>query len=125
MPIRPPTVTSAFPAGCHMGPKPVSYRAKRLADPKLAVAERIRSSRPWKSLRAHFLAMHPVCGACGAALAQQTHHLVPIERAPHLALDWENLAPVCTRCHGDCNARERKGLETASLFAGFKRLSRF
>ena len=75
--------------------------------------------------RVHFLARHPICGACGAALATQVHHLQPVERRPDLALDWDNLAPVCTRCHGNCNARERQGLETASLFANFKRLNPF
>ena len=122
MPTRPPYAHSAA--------RPIStarraYDRRRAADPQLAAAAALRNSAAWQHLRAHFLARHPICGACGAALATQVHHLQPVERRPDLALDWGNLAPVCTRCHGDCNARERQGLETASLFASFVRLSQF
>ena len=122
MPTRPPYAHSAA--------RPVStarraYDRRRAADPQLAAAAALRNSAAWQHLRAHFLARHPICGACGAALATQVHHLQPVGKRPDLALVWENLAPVCSACHGDCNARERQGMETESLFASFVRLSQF
>lgn len=100
--------------------------ADRLPDsPSLQAAAKIRSSPAWQRLRAHFLAVHPICGICGAALAQQAHHLAPVERRPDLALDWTNLAPVCPRCHAACNSRERQGMETATLFPAFERRNQF
>lgn len=79
----------------------------------------------WRQLAAHFLAVHPICGSCRRELAAQVHHLEPVERRPDLALDWDNLAPVCSRCHGICNSLERRGESTAYLFAGFVRINPF
>ena len=122
MPTKPPYA--------HAAARPVStarreYDRRRAADPQLAAAANLRNSAAWQRLRSAFLARNPICGACGRELATQVHHLQPVERRPDLALDWDNLAPVCTRCHGDCNVRERQGLETESLFANFKRLPAF
>ena len=123
MPVRPPNAQlAARPASTA---KRDYDRTRRADTPELAAAARLRNSAAWQKLRAHFLAVHPICGACGKALARQVHHLEPVERRPDLALDWDNLVPVCTRCHGDCNARERQGLETASLFQNFERRSQF
>lgn len=101
------------------------YDRRRADTPELAAAARLRNSAAWQKLRAHFIAVHPICGACGKALAQQVHHLEPIGKRPDLALVWDNLAPVCLRCHAQCNSRERRGEPTAALFANFKRLPAF
>lgn len=123
MPVRPPNAQLAA--------RPVSTskrdydRSRRANTPALAATARLRNSAAWQKLRAHFLAVHPICGACNNALAQQVHHLEPIGRRPDLALDWENLAPVCVRCHAACGSVERRGEPTASLFTNFKRLPVF
>ena len=122
MPTKPPYA--------HAAARPVStarrdYDRRRAADPQLAAAANLRNSAAWQRLRSAFLTRNPICGACGRELATQVHHLQPVERRPDLALDWDNLAPVCTRCHCDCNVRERQGLETESLFVNFKRLPAF
>ena len=122
MPTKPPYAHSAA--------RPVStarraYDRRRAADPQLAAAAALRNSAAWQHLRAHFLARHPICGACGAALATQVHHLQPVGKRPDLALVWENLAPVCSACHARCNANERAGSETLSLFSNFKHINQF
>ena len=122
MPTRPPYAHSAA--------RPVStarraYDRRRAADPQLAAAAALRNSAAWQHLRAHFLARHPICGACGAALATQVHHLQPVERRPDLALDWDNLVPVCTTCHARCNTLERRSEPTDPLFSNFKRSNPF
>ena len=122
MPIRPPYAHSA---ARHVSTARRAYDRRRATDPQLAAAAKLRNSAAWQRLRAHFLARHPICGACGAALATQVHHLQPGERRPDLALDWDNLAPVCTRCHAACNSVERRGEPTAYLFAGFVRQPTF
>ncbi len=101
------------------------YADRRPGSPSLAAAAKIRSSPAWQRLRAHFLAAHPICGICGSALAEQVHHIEPVEKRPDLALTWDNLAPVCPLCHGACNHSERQGLETATLFPAFERRPQF
>ena len=101
------------------------YADRRPDSPSLQAAAKIRSSPAWQRLRAHFLAVHPICGICNQALAQQSHHLIPVERRPDLALNWLNLAPVCIRCHAACNSRERQGMETATLFPNFERRNQY
>lgn len=124
MPTRPPTYRPPF-AQAAKAQTQRAYDRRRAADPRLAAAARIRNSAAWQRLRAHFLAVHPICGACVAALATQVHHLQPVERRPDLALCWGNLAPVCSFCHARCNAVERRGESTAYLFAGFVRKTAF
>lgn len=97
------------------------YAVRRMESPESARADMIRSSAGWQSVRRRFLAVHPVCGCCGQRLAEQVHHLEPVERRPDLALAWDNLAPVCTGCHARCNGLERAGKPTAQLFARFTR----
>lgn len=101
------------------------YADRRPDSPSLQAAAKIRSSPAWQRLRAHFLAVHPICGICNHALAFHAHHLAPVEKRQDLALDWSNLAPVCWRCHSACNSRERQGMETATLFPAFERRSQF
>lgn len=122
MPTKPPYAHSAA--------RPVStarraYDRRRAADPQLAAAATLRNSAAWQRLRSAFLARHPICGICRSALAQQVHHLEPVGKRPDLALDWDNLAPVCSACHARCNASERSGSETLSLFSNFKRINQF
>ncbi|MBK8477778.1 MAG: HNH endonuclease [Opitutaceae bacterium] len=122
MPTQPPYAQSARkPAGPNLAQR--RYDRRRADTPALAWAAAFRGSFPWKQLRAAFLALHPICGACLNALARQVHHVVPLEKDPSRALDWDNLAPVCTRCHADCNRDERADRETAPRFANFKRRS--
>lgn len=122
MPTKPPYAHSARKPAAQTRRE---YDRRRADTPELAAAARLRNSAAWQKLRAHFLAVHPICGACRAALATQVHHIEPVERRPDLALAWDNLAPVCTRCHAACNSVERRGESTEYLFAGFIRRPQF
>lgn len=124
MPTRPPTYRPPYAAAAKAQTQR-EYDRRRAADPRLAAAAKLRSSQAWRQLAARFLAVHPICGSCRAELASQVHHLEPVESRPDLALDWDNLVPVCVACHGVCNSRERQGAETASLFQRFERRSQF
>ena len=122
MPSRPPFATYARKTRAETQRE---YAVRRMSAPELAQAAQIRSSAGWQAVRRRFLAAHPVCGCCGQRLADQVHHLEPVERRPDLALAWDNLAPVCTGCHARCNGLERAGKQTAQLFAGFIRQPQF
>ena len=52
----------------------------------------------WLKLRDAFIKVNPMCAICGAA-AEVAHHKVPVNIAPQLRLDWNNLMPVCRKCH--------------------------
>jgi 5-methylcytosine-specific restriction enzyme A len=58
-------------------------------------------------LRTRFLQDHPLC-ACGAR-AVDIDHVVPHAGNMSLFWDWDNLAAMCKRCHGQKSARERSG----------------
>ena len=124
MPTRPTTYRPPF-AQSAKAQTQRAYDRRRADDPRLAAAARFRNAAAWQKLRAHFIAVHPICGVCGNALAQQVHHLEPIGKRPDLALDWDNLAPVCSACHAACNSVERRGESTEYLFAGFIRRPQF
>jgi 5-methylcytosine-specific restriction endonuclease McrA len=86
-------------------------RRRRIADPALAEAERIRNSPRWRWLRKVKLAQSPLCEDCAAhgcvEAATQVHHLEPIVRRPDLAFEMENLRSLCTTCHARREAEER------------------
>lgn len=124
MPTRPETYRPPFAVQARQQSQR-AYDRRRANDPQLKAAAKLRNSAAWQRLRSAFLARNPICGSCGRALATQVHHLEPLERRPDLALDWANLAPVCTRCHAACDSVERRGESTAYLFAGFVRQSQF
>lgn len=43
--------------------------------------------------------------------ATLTHHIIPIEVAPELMYDEENLEAVCVRCHNEIHGRTLEGLQ--------------
>ena len=85
------------------------YEARRRRDPRLALANRLRSSSRWKKVRALKLARDPLCEDCkdhGLAVpAVQVHHLKGVARHPELAFVMENLLSLCTTCHAKREAR--------------------
>jgi len=87
------------------------YRRRRMADPALARAEKIRNSTRWRKVRAVKLARHPLCEDCDehgrVEVAVQVHHLEGLATRPDLAFDMENLRSLCTTCHARREARER------------------
>jgi 5-methylcytosine-specific restriction protein A len=89
------------------------YRRRRMADPALAEAERIRNSGRWRWLRRVKLARDPLCEDClerdRTEAASQVHHMEPIVRRPDLAFEMENLRSLCTTCHARREAEERMG----------------
>jgi 5-methylcytosine-specific restriction protein A len=89
------------------------YRRRRMADPALAEAERIRSSPRWRALRRLKLARDPLCEDCRergrTEPASQVHHVEPLVRRPDLAFEMGNLRSLCTTCHARREAEERGG----------------
>jgi 5-methylcytosine-specific restriction enzyme A len=57
----------------------------------------------WRTLSERYRAHHPLCVDClgdGVVTpAQEVHHIQPIEIAPELRLDWDNLVSLCKKCH--------------------------
>jgi 5-methylcytosine-specific restriction protein A len=95
---------------------------RRQSDPALAEAARIRGSAAWQTLRRFHKAQFPTC--CDPfklhgeypPLCDQTHHVVPIVKEPERALEWDNLRSLCTGCHRQIEAMERRDEPTAHLF---------
>jgi len=86
-------------------------KRRRQADPRQALADRLRTSTRWRRLRAAKLARDPLCHDClehgVTTAAQQVHHLVGVVERPDLAFDMENLMSLCTTCHARREAVER------------------
>jgi len=87
------------------------YEAKRMADPRLARAKRIRNSARYQRFRKWFVQHHPICedpesrhrGEVIAAV--QVHHKKPLREAPGLALSESNCLAVCAGCHASLEAK--------------------
>ncbi len=57
----------------------------------------------WKKLRNFIIKNEPLCRECltqGRMIpAYVVDHIIPVDDAPDLAYDEENLQPLCSRCH--------------------------
>ncbi len=101
-----------------------AYDAKRLRDPVLSRARRIRNSARWQTFRAWFKRRHPVCcdpfghhQAEGRVEAtDHPHHIVGLAARPDLAYVETNCAPLCAACHNQVEQRVRAGDDTRHLF---------
>jgi len=63
----------------------------------------------WRNLRKRVLAAIPHCvrcGASGAGVTLEVHHVTPPRGNEGLFFDEGNLVPVCRRCHGAITGRE-------------------
>lgn len=69
-------------------------------------------SRPWRRLRAAFLAANPLCMDCldrdVVTKADTVHHIVERLKDPGRALDWDNLRASCAACHTSHHKRKPK-----------------
>lgn len=67
-------------------------------------------ARPWRELRASVLDAEPLCRECAKqgrlTPARVVDHIEPLAKRPDLALDPENLQPLCGSCHSEKTARE-------------------
>jgi 5-methylcytosine-specific restriction protein A len=107
MPTRPLPPCRA--PGCFARSVAEGYCARHLAAARERERERKRRAddgRPsaaargygpaWRALRASFLRAHPRCCVCGQP-ATDVHHVIP--RRAGGPDHWDNLAPLCHRCH--------------------------
>jgi len=69
-------------------------------------AKRIYNSRAWRLLRDQVLSEEPVCRECRAPALLEVDHVIPIVKAPHLALVRSNLQALCGPCHAIKTRRE-------------------
>lgn len=77
--------------------------------PGRASAKAFYKSPPWRNLRAHKLAVDPLCQDCQAkgfiTAATQVHHVLERTKHPDLALELSNLRSLCAQCHGKQRGR--------------------
>lgn len=76
---------------------------------KNPIYHKLITSYRWTTLRAEYLAEHPLCEECErmgrTTAATQVHHKIPIEtmsdeaRMAELCYDWDNLQALCYPCH--------------------------
>lgn len=102
-------------------------QSMRKADPRLAQAAKIRSSKRWQRLRALVLSKQPLCADIygdhartgQAVLAQQVDHIQELAKHPELAFVESNLQGLCTSCHARKSQAERSmGVGTVYLIGG-------
>lgn len=88
---------------------------RRQADPRQALAMKLRSTARWQRLRSLFLDAHPFCAHCEqrgvVRSSAQVDHVTALRRF-HVELmeeacfDEANLQALCTECHAAKSARE-------------------
>ena len=68
-------------------------------------------SSAWRSLRAKFIAAHPLCAECQkkgvVTPARVVDHILPINMGG-AALSEDNLQALCDRCHNAKSARDKR-----------------
>ena len=62
------------------------------------------ASKDWRSMREYKLHINPTCEMCLSLYeriipATEIDHIVPLWKAPEMALEPNNLQSLCTRCH--------------------------
>lgn len=62
------------------------------------------STQRWRKLRAHILALHPLCVQC-RNIASVLDHIVPVREGGEPWLE-SNLQPMCKRCHDSKSGKE-------------------
>ena len=70
------------------------------------------STHQWRRLRAMVLTDQPLCRYC-QQMGQLTpatvcDHIKPVRLHPELAFEYDNLQPMCERCHNGIRAQEDK-----------------
>lgn len=53
-------------------------------------------NKRWQRIRAMYLRSNPICEDCGHS-ATEVHHIKPLREGG--TNHWENLAPLCKKCH--------------------------
>lgn len=103
MPARPNTRRRPRPPGSTLRKEPIDPRQKAL--------DAFIDSRAWRSLRAAYVAEHPLCEPCRAegrtVQVAHVHHKQDRADHPDLAMVWENLQSLCKPCHSRATLAER------------------
>jgi 5-methylcytosine-specific restriction endonuclease McrA len=79
----------------------------------LRVASDLRSSSFWKKVRLTYISRNPICENPHGwhddfpPLAQEVHHKISLQKAPHLAFKHSNLMSLCCKCHAKFSQEER------------------
>lgn len=77
--------------------------------PRTNATDALIKSRTWKKLRLAVLAANPLCSDCLArgstSPATEVHHRERRQDAPDRVFDWDNLEPLCERCHSSRTGR--------------------
>ena len=72
--------------------------------------QRFYKSKVWRFTRNLVLNEEPMCRHCRRegkiVSASEVDHILSIQSAPRLALEWDNLCPLCKSCHSKKTAIE-------------------
>lgn len=107
---------------------------KERATEKLGRTEASRSgfysSSSWITIRDLRRANNPLCQHCEAKGIIKTgriiDHIIPVDEAPHLALDYNNTQHLCFKCNDiKTKADAKRKKEQAKLKVGAKLMEKF
>jgi 5-methylcytosine-specific restriction endonuclease McrA len=88
-------------------------RGKHRNTTKRKNANNFYSSTAWRTARTKARARDGCCTKCGTTDYLTVHHITPVNEAPHLALDLDNLQTLCRSCHGRASNNTRRVRERA------------
>ena len=97
--------------------RPAGYQPpERETSREYKAACKIRSSKAWQSVRWSVLQSEPFCRLCRnrgeTTPAEHGHHIQSVATRPDLALDADNVCPLCELCHEQVH---RGAVETSML----------
>lgn len=100
-------------------------RWERANTPEQREADRLRGTARWKRLRKQVRTEQPLCiDPLGNHEREgriepmhSVHHIKPLQKHLHLCFDRDNVVGLCRECHDRIDAMERRGQDTAGLFA--------
>ena len=89
-----------------------------------------KARHTWRyvKMRKRFLAEHPLCAECErqgvVTPAQELDHIIPVEKAPELFWDVENLQGLCKRDHLEKTRAENRRPVSPAQRAWDERIAR-
>jgi 5-methylcytosine-specific restriction endonuclease McrA len=85
----------------------------KLTNKRYDAAKKIRSTERWQTIRSMAMSKASgMCLYCYAQPAEEVHHIKSVSQYPELAYTFDNLVPLCARCHGWMGTREKRGEDT-------------
>lgn len=82
------------------------YYERMWNNPRRSKKRALYSGERWRRLRLAKMRHNPACEMCTTRMAQEVHHVKPVEEFPELIYDVSNLQSLCRACHFRATVKE-------------------